>query len=197
RVRRCRAPTNCGVEKWAEPTSPSWSVSLSRSFFAWPSADVAVFSPGHSFLILLPPPCPPPSPLPAPPPPPPPLPPPPPPPPPPTRSPPLQSRFFFGPPGFEPGSVQAGAILSDGSIAPVVGSPFGEGLGTPSVIQIVADTRGRFVYVLNVEASAFGMLIGSPGIGGFKIDRQSGALSPLPGSPILFPVRTNTRMARC
>lgn len=101
------------------------------------------------------------------------------------------SRFIYGTPGFESGTIQAGAILGDGSVSPVVGSPFGEGLGQPSVIQVTGDSRGRFVYVLNVEASAVGMLIGTPGIAGFKVDRQTGALTTVPGSPIIFPVRND------
>lgn len=113
----------------------------------------------------------------------------------PTPTPTLVSRFIYGTPGFESGSIQAGAILGDGSVTPVVGSPFGEGLGQPSIIQITADSRGRFVYVLNVEASAVGMLIGTPGIGGFKVDQPTGALTAVPGSPIVFPVRNDNLMA--
>jgi 6-phosphogluconolactonase (cycloisomerase 2 family) len=113
----------------------------------------------------------------------------------PTPVPTLVSRFIFGTPGFETGSIQAGVILADGSVTPVVGSPFDEGLGTPSIIQLAADARGRFIYVLNVEASAVGMLIGKPGIGGFKVDRQTGALSRVPGSPVIFPVRNNNLIA--
>lgn len=113
----------------------------------------------------------------------------------PTPAPTLQSRFILGTTGFESGSVQAGAILSNGSVVPVVGSPFNEGLGQPSIIQVIAEARGRFVYVLNVEASAVGMIIGTPGIAGFKVDRQTGVLSPVPGSPIVFPVRNNNLIA--
>jgi 6-phosphogluconolactonase (cycloisomerase 2 family) len=107
----------------------------------------------------------------------------------------LLSRFIYGTPGFESGSVQAGAILGDGSVSPVVGSPFGEGLGQPSIIQITADTRGRFVYVLNVEASFIGMIIGNPGIAGFKVNSQTGALTAVPGSPIVFPIRNDNLLA--
>ncbi|HKD78616.1 MAG TPA: beta-propeller fold lactonase family protein [Candidatus Angelobacter sp.] len=113
----------------------------------------------------------------------------------PTPTPTLVSRFIYGTPGFESGSIQAGAILGDGSVTPVVGSPFGEGLGQPSIIQITADSRGRFVYVLNVEASAVGMLIGNPGIGGFKVDQQTGALTAVPGSPIVFPAGNDNLLA--
>lgn len=106
----------------------------------------------------------------------------------------LASHFIYGTPGFESGSIQAGVIQSNGSVVPVAGSPFSEGLGTPSVIQVLGDVKGRFVYVLNVEAVAVGMFIGEPGIAGFKIDPQTGALSAVPGSPIVFPQRNNNFM---
>ncbi|HKV95311.1 MAG TPA: beta-propeller fold lactonase family protein [Candidatus Angelobacter sp.] len=112
----------------------------------------------------------------------------------PTPTPASASRFIYGTPGFESGSIQAGVIPSSGSVAPVAGSPFDEGLGTPSVIQIVGDVKGRFIYVLNVEAIAVGMVIGEPGIAGFKINSQTGALSAVPGSPITFPLRNNNFM---
>src|SRR5262245_10422635 len=105
------------------------------------------------------------------------------------------SRFICGAPGFESGSVQGGAILGDGSITPIVGSPFAEGLGQPSILQIVGDSRGRFVYVLNVEASAIGIQIGNPGIAGFKINLQTGALSLVPGSPLVFSIRNDNQIA--
>jgi len=105
------------------------------------------------------------------------------------------SRFIYGTPGFESGSVQAGRISSEGSVSAIAGSPFDEALGTPSIIQIIADARGRFLYVLNVEASAVGDLIGKPGICGFSVDQTTGALMRVPGSPIVFPFRNNNNMA--
>jgi 6-phosphogluconolactonase (cycloisomerase 2 family) len=77
----------------------------------------------------------------------------------------------------------------------VAGSPFDEGLGTPSIIQIVPDPQGRFLYVLNVSASAAGQTIGNPGIGEFSIDRVTGALTRVPGSPIVFPSDNANLMA--
>ena len=112
----------------------------------------------------------------------------------PTPTPALASHFIYGTPGFETGTIQAGVIQSNGSVVPVPGPPFDEGLGTPSVTQVVGDVRGRFIYVLNVEAIAVGMFIGEPGIAGFKIDRQTGALTAVPGSPIVFPERNNNFM---
>ena len=48
----------------------------------------------------------------------------------------MTSRFIYGTPGFEAVGIQAGVINIDGTISPVAGSPFVEGLGTPSIIQI-------------------------------------------------------------
>jgi 6-phosphogluconolactonase (cycloisomerase 2 family) len=100
------------------------------------------------------------------------------------------SRFVFGTPGFESGSVQAG-IITNGVVSPVAGSPFDEGMGTPSIIEITTDPQQRFVYVLNVAAQAAGELIGHPGICGFKINPMTGALDRVPGSPIIFTAFTN------
>jgi 6-phosphogluconolactonase (cycloisomerase 2 family) len=80
-------------------------------------------------------------------------------------------------------------------VSAVGGSPFDEGLRTPSIIQIVVDPKGRFVYVLNVSASAAGQVIGNPGIGEFAINRVSGALVRVPGSPIVFPADNVNQMA--
>lgn len=112
----------------------------------------------------------------------------------PTPTPASASHFIYGTPGFESGTIQAGVIQSNGSVVAVAGSPFDEGLGTPSVIQVLPDVKGRFVYVLNVEAIAVGMTIGEPGIAGFKINPQTGALSAVPGSPIMFSQRNNNFM---
>jgi 6-phosphogluconolactonase len=108
----------------------------------------------------------------------------------PTPSPSAASRFVFGTPGFESGSVQAGTI-SNGMVSPVAGSPFDEGMGTPSIIEITTDPQQRFVFVLNVGAQAAGELIGHPGICGFKINQNTGALDRVPGSPIIFTAFTN------
>jgi 6-phosphogluconolactonase (cycloisomerase 2 family) len=112
-----------------------------------------------------------------------------------TPAPTAASRFIFGTPGFESGSIQAGVINSNGSVSAVAGSPFDEGLGTPSIIQVTADPKGRFVYVLNVNSSAAGQMIGNPGIGEFAVNRATGALSRVPGSPIVFPANNDNLMA--
>lgn len=105
------------------------------------------------------------------------------------------SRFIFGTPGFESSGIQAGVINVSGVVSAVPGSPFNEGLGTPSVIQVTGDPKGRFIYALNVSASAAGQTIGNPGIGGFAINRATGALVRVPGSPIVFSANDNNLMA--
>ena len=96
------------------------------------------------------------------------------------------SRFIYGTPGFEAGAVAAGAINNNGQVSAIAGSPFDEGLGSASVIQVTADPKGRFVYLLNVSAMGAGEQIGQAGIGEFSIDRKTGALTRIPGSPIVF-----------
>src|SRR6185437_486179 len=91
----------------------------------------------------------------------------------PTPTPALASHFIYGTPGFETGTIQAGVIQSNGSVAPVAGSPFDEGIGNHSFIKIVADVKGRFIYVLNWKAIAVGMVIDEPGIAEFNINPQT------------------------
>jgi DNA-binding beta-propeller fold protein YncE len=95
--------------------------------------------------------------------------------------------FIYGTPGFESGSIQAGRINGDGTVSAVAGSPFDEGIGQSDIIQVITDNRGRFVYVLNLAAGAFGTPLGISGICGFSIDQTTGALTKVPGSPIVFP----------
>jgi 6-phosphogluconolactonase (cycloisomerase 2 family) len=91
--------------------------------------------------------------------------------------------------------VEAGVIGLDASISPVAGSPFDEGLGQPSIIQILADPQSRFLYVLNVSAFAVGEMIGNPGIAGFAINPATGALTRVPGSPVVFQGDNRNQMA--
>jgi 6-phosphogluconolactonase (cycloisomerase 2 family) len=97
------------------------------------------------------------------------------------------SLYIYGTPGFESGSVQAGRINSNGTVSAVAGSPFDEGVGQSDIIQIITDNRGRFVYVLNQAAGAFGVPLGISGICGFSIDQKTGALTKAPGGAIVFP----------
>jgi 6-phosphogluconolactonase (cycloisomerase 2 family) len=105
------------------------------------------------------------------------------------------SKFIYGGPGFENGSVSAGTINSNGSVSPVAGSPFDEGLGQSNTFEMIADPQGRFFYVLNGAASAAGMPLGNSGIAGFAINQQTGVLTHVPGSPLLFSQINNNIMA--
>lgn len=114
----------------------------------------------------------------------------------PTPIPTAASRFIFGTPGFETQGLEASTIDgATGKVTPVAGGPFDPGLGQSSMIQAAADPQGRFVYTLEVGASAFGNPIGQPGIGEFKINRQTGALDRIAGSPVLFAHRNNSFVA--
>jgi 6-phosphogluconolactonase (cycloisomerase 2 family) len=102
-------------------------------------------------------------------------------------NPPLSSRFIYGAPGFETGNVQAGSIDSaSGAVSAVPGSPFDESMGESNLLEITADGKGRFVYVLNLASFGGGQQIAPAGLCGFSINHQSGALTRVPGSPIRF-----------
>lgn len=96
------------------------------------------------------------------------------------------SKFIFGGIGFENGTVDAGTINSNGSVSPVQGSPFDEGLGQSNTFEMIADPQGRFFYTLNGAASAAGMQLGQSGIAEFAINQSTGALTNVPGSPVLL-----------
>lgn len=107
---------------------------------------------------------------------------------------PAASKFLYGGPGFENGTVSAGMINSNGSVSPIMGSPFDEGMGQSNTFEMIADPQGRFFYVLNGAASAAGMPLGNSGIGGFAINQQTGVLTHVPGSPFLFTQRNSNIM---
>lgn len=97
------------------------------------------------------------------------------------------SKFIYGSPGFESGNVEAGSInSSNGKISAVAGSPFSENMSQSNVLQVVADRQGRFVYGLNSAAFEGGTQFAPPGIAGFAVNQQTGALSLVPGSPLIF-----------
>jgi len=72
------------------------------------------------------------------------------------------------------GKVAGFAFDSSGKLTPVPGSPFPAG-NTP-VQAVQAGALGLFLYVSNLNDSA-------GGISAFNIDVNTGALSPIPGSP--------------
>jgi 6-phosphogluconolactonase len=67
-----------------------------------------------------------------------------------------------------------------------VGAFDDSGLGQNIVIQLIANPQGRFLYSLNLGAFAVGMTIGNPGIAELQINQQTGALTRVAGSPIVF-----------
>lgn len=91
-----------------------------------------------------------------------------------------QNRFLFAADNAPPGYVDAFAIdSSSGALAKVPGSPFavsgGAGNSQP-IVGIVVDTSGKFVYAV---------LEGTNQIAGFSITASSGALTPVPGPPVV------------
>ncbi len=68
---------------------------------------------------------------------------------------------------------------SSGALTQIAGSPFPSGGATPSGVENVAfDPEGSFAYVTNVNSGE---------ISAFAINRVSGALSAIPGSPFQDP----------
>lgn len=98
------------------------------------------------------------------------------------------SRFIYGITVFETDTgYQGGSINSaTGQVTPL--APFNNsGLGQNIVPQLIADPTGHFLYALNLGASSFGITLGNPGIAELAINQQTGALSPVAGSPLVFP----------
>jgi 6-phosphogluconolactonase (cycloisomerase 2 family) len=98
------------------------------------------------------------------------------------------STFIYGIEAFESDIGYAGGKINSatGQITSV-GTPFDDsGLGQNIVIQLITDPQGRFLYSLNLGAFAVGMTIGNPGIAELQINRQTGAISRVAGSPLVF-----------
>lgn len=75
-------------------------------------------------------------------------------------------------------TVSGYQIASNGSLTPVPGSPFATGSG-PGWVTV--DPTGRFVYVANCARSCSGS--GDGNVSGYAINKITGALTPVPGSP--------------
>ncbi len=98
------------------------------------------------------------------------------------------SSFIYGIEAFESDIGYAGGQInsSTGQVTSV-GTPFDDsGLGQNIVTQLISDPQGRFLYSLNLGANAVGMQIGQPGIAELQINKQTGALTRVAGSPIVF-----------
>jgi 6-phosphogluconolactonase len=88
--------------------------------------------------------------------------------------------YFVSEDSLFAGSVWAFAIDPiSGALLPVAGSPFAAGDGTNS---LTVDPRGAFLHAANGGAGASQFSISA-----YAIDRNSGALSPLAGSPFPAP----------
>jgi 6-phosphogluconolactonase (cycloisomerase 2 family) len=99
------------------------------------------------------------------------------------------SRFIFGITVFESSFGYQAGVISNGMVTPV-GTDFNDsGLGQNIVPQLIADPQGRFLYALNLGASSFGIMFGTPGIAEMQINQQTGALTRVPGSPLVFPAQ--------
>jgi 6-phosphogluconolactonase (cycloisomerase 2 family) len=98
------------------------------------------------------------------------------------------SHFIYGIITFETDDgYQGGAISSNGQITPLATLSFTDaGLNQNIVPQVVADPKGRFLYALNVGAQ-HGFDFNPPGIVELQINRQTGQLTRIPGSPLIFP----------
>jgi 6-phosphogluconolactonase (cycloisomerase 2 family) len=100
---------------------------------------------------------------------------------------PVASTFIYGIQAFESDIGYAGGHINSatGQVTSV-GTPFNDsGLGQNIVIQLISDPQGRFLYSLNLGASSFGIMFGTPGIAELQINRPSGTLTRVPGSPLI------------
>jgi 6-phosphogluconolactonase (cycloisomerase 2 family) len=98
------------------------------------------------------------------------------------------SAFIYGIQAFESDIGYAGGQLNSSTgLVTSVGAPFNDsGLGENIVIQLITDPEGRFLYSLNLGAFAVGMTVGDPGIAEMQINQQTGALTRVAGSPLVF-----------
>ena len=106
----------------------------------------------------------------------------------PTPTPTAASSFIYGIQAFESDTGYEGGQINstNGHVTPILPPFNSSGLGQNIVIQLISDPQGRFLYGLNIGASGAGQVIGVPGIAEMQINRPSGALSPVPGRPLVF-----------
>ncbi len=65
--------------------------------------------------------------------------------------------------------------------------------GTGGLItSLASDPQGRFLYAVSLQTASFGNPIGTNGISAFTIDRATGALTPVAGSPYPMSTRGGT-----
>lgn len=114
----------------------------------------------------------------------------------PTAAPATPSRFIYGIIDFEAAQGFFGGQIdpASGKVAAVPGTPTANVLGQNIVFQLLPDPQGRFLYSLNLGASSFGVQFGQIGIAGYRIDRNTGALTAIP-NPIIFPAVRDQMLA--
>jgi 6-phosphogluconolactonase (cycloisomerase 2 family) len=105
---------------------------------------------------------------------------------------PMQTRFLYGTSGE---SISGGRVEADGRITALnmptdmLSGNIGFLPGTGGLVTSLAtDSQGRFLYAVSVQTASFGVPIGNNGLSAFRIDRTTGALTMVTGSP--FPMST-------
>jgi 6-phosphogluconolactonase (cycloisomerase 2 family) len=96
------------------------------------------------------------------------------------------SHFIYGITVFESSSGYEAGVINNGTVSPLANDFNNAGLGENIVTQLIADPAGRFLYALNVGASSFGNTLGPPGIAEMQINSLTGALTRVPGGPLIF-----------
>jgi 6-phosphogluconolactonase (cycloisomerase 2 family) len=96
------------------------------------------------------------------------------------------SRFIFAITVFESSFGYQTGQISNGTVTPLATDFNDAGLGQNIVTQLISDPLGRFLYGLNLGASSAGVTIGNPGIAEMQINAVTGALTRVPGSPLVF-----------
>lgn len=107
----------------------------------------------------------------------------------PSPTPAVASRFIYGITVFESSFGYQAAQISNGTITPIATDFTDSGLGQNIVTQLIADPRGKFLYALNLGASSFGITLGNPGIAEMQINQQTGVLTRIAGTPLVFPAQ--------
>lgn len=85
-------------------------------------------------------------------------------------------RFLYAS-GQGNNTIQAFTIGAEGTLTPVAGSPFSTGTSGVNPIDMVTDPEGRFLYVADFDGGE------GSAISAFTIDTNTGALTPITGSP--------------
>lgn len=106
---------------------------------------------------------------------------------------PTQITFLFGTGGE---AIDGARVGSDGQITAInmPTDPVSGNIGfLPStgglITSLASDSQGRFVFAVSLQTASFGVPIGTNGLSAFRIDRTTGALNTVTGSP--YPMSTS------